>query len=302
MQGTEESRKRRGLYIAGTGANVGKTTVGRALAAALVRRGHDVAVMKPVETGCALRRTSGSLTVGGIRGEVDAEGLEALARLEATAGPPPANLSGPTPSSSLRPADAEALLEAARLDAPLDRVNPYRYAPELEPAVAARFHGEDIELEVITRCFHELEAMPGVELVLVEGTSGLLAPLTPELQMEHLPQALDLSVLLVVPSARGAINDCLLNVQLLYSRGIPLVGVVLNRLLPEVVPEEAANPYQIELFSGDVVRGVLPHFDSAALADLDHLARRLEAHVDVNAILACLEAPDPEGVQLRKLG
>lgn len=291
MQDVEPIAKPRGLYLAGTGANVGKTTVGRALAAALVRRGSAVAVMKPVETGCALRRTSRPLSVGGIRGEVDPEGVAALARLEAAAGPPPANLSGPTPKASLRPADAEALAAAAGFEAPLDRVNPYRYAPELEPAVAARCYGEAIELELITRCYHQLAATPGVELVLVEGTSGLLAPLTPELQMEHLVLELDLSVLLVVPSAPGAINDRLLNVQLLCSRGIQLAGVVLNRLRAGVAPEEAANPYQIERFSGDVVRGVLPYLDAGALAELDHLARRFEAHVDVDAILASLEPP-----------
>ena len=44
---------RRRFLITGTGAGVGKTTVGCALGFALRARGMRVGVMKPVETGCA---------------------------------------------------------------------------------------------------------------------------------------------------------------------------------------------------------------------------------------------------------
>lgn len=40
-----------GVFITGTDTGVGKTVVTAALAAALIRLGHDVGVMKPVETG-----------------------------------------------------------------------------------------------------------------------------------------------------------------------------------------------------------------------------------------------------------
>lgn len=40
------------LLITGTDTGIGKTTVASAIAAALRRRGHDVGVIKPVETGC----------------------------------------------------------------------------------------------------------------------------------------------------------------------------------------------------------------------------------------------------------
>ena len=44
----------RSFLITGTDTGIGKTTVASALAAALRRRGCDVGVVKPVETGCAL--------------------------------------------------------------------------------------------------------------------------------------------------------------------------------------------------------------------------------------------------------
>lgn len=45
----------KGIFITGTDTGVGKTFVGSGLATALREQGIDVGVMKPAETGCALR-------------------------------------------------------------------------------------------------------------------------------------------------------------------------------------------------------------------------------------------------------
>ena len=45
-----------GLFITGTDTGVGKTFVGTGIARALRRRGINVGVMKPAETGCAVRQ------------------------------------------------------------------------------------------------------------------------------------------------------------------------------------------------------------------------------------------------------
>lgn len=45
----------KGIFITGTDTGVGKTYVAAGIAAALKRRGVDVGVMKPAETGCSMR-------------------------------------------------------------------------------------------------------------------------------------------------------------------------------------------------------------------------------------------------------
>lgn len=42
-----------GVFVSATGTGAGKTFVARGLTRALVRRGHRVAAVKPIETGCA---------------------------------------------------------------------------------------------------------------------------------------------------------------------------------------------------------------------------------------------------------
>ncbi|HWP94907.1 MAG TPA: dethiobiotin synthase [Gammaproteobacteria bacterium] len=62
---------RRGLFVTGTDTGIGKTRTAVALVAALAARGHTVAAMKPVASGC--RRT-----LEGLRND-DAEALRAAA-------------------------------------------------------------------------------------------------------------------------------------------------------------------------------------------------------------------------------
>ena len=65
-----------GVFITGTDTGVGKTVVSAALAAALMRLGHNVGVMKPVETGVSPSKPSSS----------DAGRLQAIVESEETLG------------------------------------------------------------------------------------------------------------------------------------------------------------------------------------------------------------------------
>jgi dethiobiotin synthetase len=55
-----KSRMQRGVFITGTDTGVGKTLVTAALAYALKQQGHEVGVMKPIETGVSQSRMAQS--------------------------------------------------------------------------------------------------------------------------------------------------------------------------------------------------------------------------------------------------
>jgi len=68
----------------------------------------------------------------------------------------------------------------------------------------------------------------GAEIVLVEGTGGLLAPLTWEWNAVDLARALGASALVVAPDRDGTINHTLLTLGALELAGLPVCGVALT--------------------------------------------------------------------------
>jgi dethiobiotin synthetase len=99
----------RSFLISGTDTAIGKTTVGSAIAAALRRRGLDIGVSKPIETGC----------------ERDADGVLI-----------------PVDAMQLRWA-------AGREQEPVALTCPYALRAPLAPSVAARAQGLHIELSAL---------------------------------------------------------------------------------------------------------------------------------------------------------
>ncbi|MCA9671712.1 MAG: dethiobiotin synthase [Myxococcales bacterium] len=290
----------KGLFITGTDTGVGKTLVACALTAQLCRRGFRVAVMKPAETGCALAapdddahadgaaHAAGHI-VDGMPGLVDAEAMASLRRLAEIAGPPPAEVIGRTPPASLRPADALRLRAASNVMAPLELINPYRFAPPVAPAVAAALAETPIALDALLDAMQQLASL--ADVIVVEGAGGALVPLSHDALFVDLIARSGLAAVVVARSTLGTINHTLLTLEALRQRDIPLAGVVLNRLAEHAAPEEASNPLQIERVAGDVVRGVMPYVSEAQRDDLDYLAQRVHVHVDCDAILAACGLP-----------
>jgi dethiobiotin synthetase len=109
---------RRSLLITGTDTGIGKTTVSSVIAAGLHRRGHDIGVMKPIETGCDVA-ADGSLI------PADAIQLRWAARREGE---------------------------------PLERICPYRLRAPLAPSVAARREGVRVELPAVVDAVRRMMA------------------------------------------------------------------------------------------------------------------------------------------------
>ena len=107
----------------------------------------------------------------------------------------------------------------------------YAFAAPLAPLVAARAEGRKIELEPILRRARELAGAH--ELLLVEGAGGLLAPLGEKLDVADLALALELPLLIVARAGLGTVNHTLLTVEAARSRGLEIIGVVLNGFTDE---------------------------------------------------------------------
>lgn len=126
------------------------------------------------------------------------------------------------------PADVAALVEVANVDAPLDDVNPYAFAPAIAPHIAAANAGVAIELNRIVDAYGRLAAR--ADAVVVEGAGGPLVPLGARSDMLDIAISLGVPVLLVVGIRLGCLNHALSSVLAIRARGLRLAGWVANRI------------------------------------------------------------------------
>jgi dethiobiotin synthase len=275
----------RSFYILGTGPAVGKTVFCRSLLNLACSRGQSTSVFKPIETGCSLASApSRPVQIGGLPGQTDSESVQALSRLEKLVGPVPSYILGQTPQDSRKPRDGKLLLAASgRDDITLDEITLHKFAPDLEPAICARYANTEISLQHLKE--HAEGLAHAADLFLLEGFWSLMSPISGRTTQLDLVEQLKLPVVLLVPSIPGAVGPCLLTIQTLISRGVKISGVVICRMRDEIGADEAAIPFQIETYFGDIVRGVIPFFNDEQLLDLGYLSERLRVHVDVNEFL-----------------
>lgn len=182
----------RGLFVTGTGTNVGKTVLSAALLVAMARAGVPVRAHKPVVTGLK-----------------DAPSEE----LEPGGGWPP---------------DHELLASIAGM-AP-EEVAPLRYGPAVSPHLAARLAGEEIAAQdVLARAGSAAATAEATGATLVvEGVGGLLVPLSEELSVRDLAVTLGFPVLIAAAPGLGTINHTLLTLESARSAGLDVPAVVLT--------------------------------------------------------------------------
>lgn len=213
----------RGLFVTGTGTEVGKTVVAAAIARTASDAGERVAVFKPAVSG---------LDDHPLAPEVWG-------------------------SASQLP-DHAFLRLAAGSNQGDERVAPYRYGPAVSPHLAAELAGERIDPDRIRGA--ALAATEDTDLLVCEGVGGFLVPLTPDYLVRDL--ARDLAVPLVIAAAPGlgTINHTLLTIRAVRDAGLDVAAVVLTPWPSEPSPMERSNLETIERL-GSVEVETLPHID-----------------------------------------
>jgi len=170
----------------------------------------------------------------------------------------------------LEPADAQALRSAAGSELALELVCPYRYRSPLAPAAAAELDGMPaVEPGAIEAAYREIRACS--DFVLVEGAGGIRVPLAWGFDFADLAAALELEVVLVVGNRLGCLNAALLTLDFARSRGLRVLGYVLNDV--ERTPDIATATNEASLRR------------LSALPCLDHLRSNGDVSADAAATL-----------------
>jgi dethiobiotin synthetase len=164
--------------------------------------------------------------------------------------------------------DAELLRWAAKCTSPAGDVSPYLLREPLAPSEAAQRDGVTIRYERIRESFDRLAAHH--DFLIVEGAGGLLVPLTDDLFVADLAKRLELPLLIVARPDLGTVNHTLLTCECARSRGIEVLGVVINGQPEQPGLPESYAPRLIARLSGVPLLSVLrrhPGMDEKSIVE-----------------------------------
>jgi dethiobiotin synthetase len=186
----------RGVFVTGTGTEVGKTVVAAAIARTLAASGERVAVFKPAVTGLPADGPKGSTA-----GDLSAHRREGWT-------------------------DHEILRLAAGSEQSDEEIAPYRFGPAVSPHLAAELAGEEIEPE-------RLRATAGAaacsaDVLVCEGVGGLLVPLAPHYSVRDFAVSLGLPLVIAASPSLGTINHTLLTIEAARAADLEVAAVVLT--------------------------------------------------------------------------
>jgi len=123
---------------------------------------------------------------------------------------------------------------------------PVRLRYPLAPLSAAELEGRTLKKTDWLPAFKRLQERYG--FVLVEGAGGAMVPLSMSCMMSDMAMDLKVPCVVVARTALGTINHTLLTVEHLRSKGVPVLGLVFNRVgvpgrasLAEVTGPELAS-------------------------------------------------------------
>ena len=173
------------------------------------------------------------------------------------------------PHSRRPPPDSATLMRAASARDPIDLVTPYRLRRPLSPLAAARAEGRSIDPERLRAAYRAL--IHRHQIVLVEGSGGLLVPLTASSTVADMIAAWKLPLIVVARAGLGTLNHTLLTIEAARRRGILIGGIILNHDRPTAGrrrdPSVGGNGPLLRELTGLPVVGPLPHLEGLRLAD-----------------------------------
>jgi dethiobiotin synthetase len=128
--------------------------------------------------------------------------------------------------------DAVALWNAAGRPGDLEHVCPQRFAAPLAPHLAARAEGKQLDAELLRRGIDYWCSRS--DILVVEGAGGLMSPLGEQDYVADVAEEFGFPLVVVSRNVLGTINQTLqtLIAARAFHAGLPVAGVVLNRVLP----------------------------------------------------------------------
>ncbi len=144
------------------------------------------------------------------------------------------------------------------IDPYIDTHFSYLYKSNLEPLIASELENEPIDIDLINSEYSRLLTMS--DCTLLDGDSGLLSPLAPNIQTVDLIKKLQIPVLFVLTPREDSINDTLLSIYAAQEKGVEIRGVIINNIYEDCSKSLLnAIPRVVEEYTNIKILGLIPH-------------------------------------------
>lgn len=183
------------------------------------------------------------------------------------------------------PWDAICLKEASGSPDDLNMISPYTFEAPVAPEVAAYRENIQIDLSMVDRIYKKM--LKEHDIMIIEGAGGVLVPIKRKFFYGDLIKRWGCPTIIVSRLGLGTINHTLLTAGYLKTRGIKIVGVILNN--HDGVSDIAAktNPEILSTYLKCPILGIFPHKKGLLKEGMNrqHLARTFAKHIDTDTFL-----------------
>lgn len=134
----------------------------------------------------------------------------------------------------------------------------YLFKSNSEPLIAAEAENEYIDIDFINNEYSRVANSS--DCTILDGDSGLLSPIAPNVQTIDLIKKLQVPVLFAITPRQDSINDTLLSIYAAQEKGVEIRGVIINNIQENCPSEKlTATTRIIEEYSNAKILGLLPH-------------------------------------------
>lgn len=160
-------------------------------------------------------------------------------------------------SNKFRSKDLAILARAIKFEEKQENLNPYFYSLPCSPYMASSLLNlPPPSLGYAIKKFKLLQKK--YDYLLVEGIGGIMVPLNPKHTLLDFIKLTKLEVVIIATPKLGTFNHILLTVRTCNSSGIPIKGIVVNKMPNHPSKIEAEIPSFIQEFTNLPVLGVIP--------------------------------------------
>jgi dethiobiotin synthetase len=170
-------------------------------------------------------------------------------------------------SKKFKSKDLAILARAVRLEEKQENLNPYFYPLPCSPHMAsALLNLPPPSLEYAIKKYKLLRKK--YDYLLVEGVGGIMVPINNKYTLLNFIKQTKLGVIIIATPKLGTFNHILLSIKICQSNGIPIKGIVINKMPNNPTQVEEEIPVFVSEYTNIPILGVIPMLNRAKINEL----------------------------------